>query len=180
MTKRFIVTGGPGSGKSTLLEHLAAQGMQTTLEAGRAIIQMQEHIGGSALPWLSPEKFAEQMLTWEVYSYRLARGDICLYDRGVPDIIGYLNLSQLPIPKHLKKAAELYRYQPQVFIAPSWAEIYCQDEQRKQDYPLAVKTYQAMCDIYTELGYQLYELPKASIEDRADFVRKIISLQVES
>ncbi|MFT0212452.1 AAA family ATPase [Pseudomonas sp. F1_0610] len=180
MTKRFIITGGPGSGKSTLLAYLAAQGIQTSIEAGRAIIQMQERIGGSALPWRSPEKFAEQMLTWEVYSYELAKDDICLYDRGVPDILGYLNLSQLPIPEYLKKAAELYPYQPQVLIAPPWFEIYCQDEQRKQDYPLAVKTYQAMCDIYTELGYQLYELPKASVEERADFVHKVISLQVEN
>jgi predicted ATPase len=35
----FIVTSGPGSGKSTLIDALAARGISSMPEAGRAIIQ---------------------------------------------------------------------------------------------------------------------------------------------
>jgi predicted ATPase len=39
------------------------------LEAGRAIIQDQISIGGSALPWADQSDFAELMLSWELCSY---------------------------------------------------------------------------------------------------------------
>ena len=71
-------------------------------EAGRAIIQDQRAIGGSALPWADRSAFAELMLGWELRSYREAQsydGRI-LFDRGIPDIIGYLELSGLPVPPH--------------------------------------------------------------------------------
>ena len=96
----FVITGGPGSGKSTLIEALAGQGICTMPEAGRAIIQDQVAIGGEALPWSDRRAFAELMLCWEMRSYRAAlrlSGPV-IFDRGVPDVLGYLHLSNLPIP----------------------------------------------------------------------------------
>jgi predicted ATPase len=46
----YIISGGPGSGKSTLQKALAQQGFPCMPEAGRAIIQHQLSIGGTALP----------------------------------------------------------------------------------------------------------------------------------
>ena len=63
--ERFIVvTGGPGSGKTTLVEALRAQGLAAMPEAGRAIIQDQVAIGGTALPWADRLAFSELMLGW--------------------------------------------------------------------------------------------------------------------
>ena len=47
----YILSGGPGSGKTALINALAKQGLPCMPEAGRAIIQDQMAIGGSALPW---------------------------------------------------------------------------------------------------------------------------------
>lgn len=173
MTKRWIITGGPGSGKSTLLSYLAEQGWATSMEAGRAIIQAQQALQGDALPWVNPLKFAEHMLTWEIYSYQLAQGN-CLFDRGIPDILGYLRLSQIDIPEIFWQAAKQYSYQRKVFIAPPWQQIYQQDSERKQDFALAVATFESMQQIYTELGYTLIELPKVSIAQRAAFVKQYV------
>jgi len=168
----YIITGGPGSGKSTLIAALAAQGRHAMPEAGRAIIQDQSAIGGSALPWADRALFAELMLAWELRSYREARalsGPV-LFDRGVPDVTGYLRLCGLPVPAHVQCAAELFRYNRRVFIAPPWAEIFAQDAERKQDFAEAEATYRSLVETYTELEYELIELPRVSVAERAAFV----------
>lgn len=48
--------------------------------------------------------------------------------------------------------------------------IYGQDAERKQTLEEAGLTYRAMVDIYTVYGYELIELPKASVTERASFI----------
>ncbi|GGG03093.1 AAA family ATPase [Paenibacillus aceti] len=174
----YVVTGGPGSGKSTLLDYLEQQGFMRSIEAGRSIIQEQTMIGGAALPWEDRILFAELMLSWEMRSYRqgLEQGNRApvLFDRGVPDIIGYLRLEGLDVPIHIQRAGELFRYNKRVFIAPPWPDIYRQDAERKQDLETAHRTFDMMVDVYTELGYELVELPRCSIEERAEYIRSTI------
>jgi predicted ATPase len=83
-------------------------------EAGRAIIQDQVAIGGEALPWSDRRAFAELMLCREMRSYRpaLRLSGPVIFDRGVPDVLGYLHLSNLPIPSHVERAAQIFRYIP--------------------------------------------------------------------
>jgi predicted ATPase len=169
----FVVTGGPGSGKSTLIDALAEAGYARSLEAGRAIIQDQVAIDGPALPWRDRQAFAELMLCWEMRSYRMARdqpGPV-LFDRGVPDVAGYLRLVGLPVPAHIHRAAETFRYNRIVLIAPPWPEIFRGDPERKQSLDEAVRTYEAMVATYRDYGYALVELPRATIEERMRFVR---------
>jgi predicted ATPase len=168
----FVVTGGPGSGKSSLVEALAAQGIATMPEAGRAIIRDQTAIGGDALPWADRVAFAGQMLGWELRSHGTARalpGPVVL-DRGIPDVIGYLRLCGLPVPAPAGRAATVFRYNRTVFIAPHWPEIYAQDAERKQDEAEAAATHAMMAQVYAELGYELVPLPLASVDERAKFV----------
>lgn len=168
----FVVTGGPGSGKSSLIETLARRGLHSMPEAGRAIIQDQLRIGGPALPWGDRMAFAELMLGWELRSYHEARAldAPVVMDRAIPDVVGYLRLCALPVPDHVTAAARLYRYNPKVFLAPYWDEIFAQDAERRQDRDEARATGAIMAQTYTELGYQIVELPRTGIEQRADFV----------
>ena len=106
----FVITGGPGSGKSTLIDALAELGICTMPEAGRAIIQDQVAIGGEALPWSDRLAFAELMLSWDIRSYRaaLSLSGPVIFDRGVPDVLGYLRLSYLPVPSHVDRATQSF------------------------------------------------------------------------
>ncbi len=170
---RFIVvTGGPGSGKSTLLEALEREGFGRSVEAGRGIIQDQVAISGRALPWKDPALFAEMMLAWEMRSYRIAeqqQGRV-FFDRGVPDVAGYLRLMELPVPAYVENAVKTFRYNPRVLIAPPWEEIFRQDRERKQDFVEAVRTYEVLASTYAEYGYELVELPCRPVEQRKRFV----------
>lgn len=173
----FVLTGGPGSGKSTLLAALAERGFQVAPEAGRAIILQQQRIDGPALPWRDRAAFAAAMLAFDMRTYdELARddpagrADAVFFDRGVPDVAGYLALCGLPVPDHVKRACALHRYQPRVFLAPPWADIYANDAERRQDWDEAVRTHAAMVRIYSELGYQMVDLPRAGVAERVAFV----------
>jgi predicted ATPase len=167
----FVLTGGPGSGKTTLIEALAQAGHARTVEAGRAIIREQVAIDGPALPWRDPPLFAELMLSWEIRSWRMAQdGAVVFFDRGVPDVVGYLRLLGLPVPAHVHNAAQTFRYDRRVFIAPPWPEIFRGDSERRQDFCEAVRTYEAMVATYTDYGYELVELPRSSVDDRVRFV----------
>lgn len=176
-TRFVVLTGGPGSGKTTLIEALARAGHACSAEAGRGVIQDQVAIGGTALPWSDPEAFAEQMLGWEMRSYRLAKAelDTVFFDRGLPDIEGYLRLLGLPLPPHVRRAAERFRYNPRVFIAPPWLEIFRQDAERRQDFDEAVRTHDAMVAIYAEHGYELVPLPCVPVEARLRFVLETVA-----
>jgi predicted ATPase len=172
----FVLTGGPGSGKSVLIEGLEQCGYARSVEAGRGVIQDQVAIGGRALPWRDQILFAELMLCWEMRSYHIAQhqGGPVFFDRGIPDVVGYLRLLGQRVPEHMQKAAITFRYNRRVFIAPPWREIFRQDHERKQTLDEAVRTYEAMVATYSEIGYELVEIPRLSIEERVRFVRNNI------
>ena len=173
----FVLTGGPGAGKTTLLEALVAAGWTGMPEAGRAVIRDQQAIDGPALPWKDPAAFAERMLAWEMRSHALARKmpGLTFFDRGVPDVIGYLRLSGLAVPGHVERAAALFRYNPRVLVFPPWAAIFRQDTERRQDFAGAERTFEAVRSAYREAGYQCVEVPPAPVAERLRFVLNVIS-----
>jgi predicted ATPase len=153
----FVLTGGPGSGKTTLVDALERAGFGRSREAGRGVIQDQMAIGGTSLPWADKLAFAELMFSWEMRSYELAQGlsGWVFFDRGVPDVVGYLRLINAAVPAHMEKAAQVFRYNRRVFVAPPWPEIFGQDRERKQDFADAVRTYELMIATYLGFGYEL-------------------------
>ena len=172
MSSLFVITGGPGSGKSTLIAALREAGFATAEEAGRAVIREEVAAGGDALPWENRLAFAEKMLVRDVASYEehAAAAQPVFFDRGIPDVLGYLQLCGLPVPYHMREIAERRRYNPLVFIAPFWPEIYAQDEERRQDADEAMRTFATMDQVYREFGYDLWELPLSNVEQRVRFV----------
>jgi predicted ATPase len=168
----FVLTGGPGAGKTTLIEALRAAGFATAPEAGRAIIRDQLAIDGPATHQNNPELFAELMLAFDIRSYRQALDEAgpVFFDRGVTELAGYHRMMGLPAPTHFRAAAEKFRYNAKVFVAPPWPEIFANDSERKQSLGEAVRTHDAAVKTYQEFGYEITPLPKASVEERLRFV----------
>jgi len=167
----FLLTGAFGSGKSTLLKHLQLRGIQGIVEPARPLLAEQRSIHGNGLPEKDPRLFVELMLSRMLDAYRQSDtllGPI-LFDRGIPDILGYAALFGFDFP-HCENAAHLYRYNPQVFMAPAWEQIYCTDDERTLPFSLAREFGNNLRTIYERLGYTLIDLPCVSVEERAGFI----------
>ncbi|UAY54088.1 AAA family ATPase [Arachidicoccus terrestris] len=170
--KAIVLTGGPGMGKTTIINYLSGLGHDVMPEAGRQIIQHQVKTKGNRLPWADQQGYAMEMFQKAVsdYDWILNTDRTTFFDRGIPDVIGYLMLCRLPVSSEIWQAARSRRYHKKVFITPPWKEIYLCDTERKQTYEQAVATYDMMRSVYEKLGYILVTVPTATVENRAAFI----------
>jgi predicted ATPase len=183
MTKNryFILTGAFGSGKSTVLDYLQLRGIQGIVEPARPILAEQRSIQGNGLPGKDPRLFIELMLSrmLSAYAHSEAFAGPILFDRGIPDILAYAKLFGFDFPPG-ENAARLYRYNPHVFIAPAWEQIYRTDDERTVPFSVAREFGDDVREIYTRLGYTLTDLPCVSAEERAAFIQHHLGVSKSS
>jgi predicted ATPase len=124
------------------------------------------------LPWRDRTLYTELMLARSIQSFleHSPASRVTFADRGIPDTLCYARMIGLANDEAIRSACEIYRYAPRVFIAPPWREIYETDNERKQDFDEAARTYDVMFQVYEECGYELVELPQVSPGERAEFV----------
>lgn len=101
------------------------------------------------------------------------------FDRGILDTIGYLRLENIPVPEEMTTIAREMIYHKNVFILPSWREIYENDPERKQNFEEAVSTYHHMKEIYLEYGYHLIEVPEVPVEKEQNLSLRSLKLIIE-
>jgi predicted ATPase len=173
----IIITGGPGMGKTSIIEQFSVMGYHSVKETGRSIIQNELQTDGNRLPWFDKEGFAMAMFQQSLKDFQNVpeKCGLTFFDRGIPDVIGYLKLSNISIPETMWQAAKEKRYYPMVFITPPWKAIYVNDAERKQTFEEAVATYHTMKETYSFLGYKLVELPKTTVLKRVNFIIEYLS-----
>ncbi len=174
--RHAVLTGAPGAGKTTLLEAAAAAGIATSHEVARRILQAP---GGMALRDSDPLGFADAMIEAHLREYAVAadRPGPVVFDRGLPDVAGFLDVSGYPVSAEIDRVCRTVRYDGPVFRAPAWADIYRQDAERIQDWGQAVASDEAVTAAYRRYGYDVIELPFAPIERRLAFLRAGIGLR---
>ncbi|WP_033067635.1 AAA family ATPase [Thalassospira australica] len=165
-----VITGGPGAGKTTLINHLHERGFDTSPEVARAIIEEQQERGGNALPWADNDAYAGLMYRRSIRAWQDAiqahpRTVFC--DRGLPDTLAHRQISGLDDDPGLHRAINTYRYHKMAFVLPPWSDIYKPDDARTQSFSDAVRTYVVLCRVYAQCGYDLIEVRKGSVEQRA-------------
>jgi len=167
---RLIISGGPGSGKTSLINALAVQGETCHPEVSRQLIREQAESRGTALPWGDLEAFVLECSRRMLNQLNApARGRRVFFDRGVPDLIGYLRRAERPVPETLVMSAA--HYTRLVFIAPAWREIYVNDSERPQSYPEADALGGTIRRAYGELGFEIVDLARESVAARVAQVR---------
>jgi predicted ATPase len=163
--RRIVIAGGPGSGKSTLLKALAESGEVCYEESSRVLIREQLARAGRLVPWDDLPAFAqecsERMRAQLADSARHGR---CFFDRGLPDLIGYLNHGGQRAPDAWRAASRAYA--SAVFFAPPWREIFVNDAERPQSFAEAQELSAYIRRAYLDCGFHLVDLGKGPVAER--------------
>ncbi len=172
LPRQAVITGAPGAGKTTLLNAAAAAGIRTSPEVARQLLQSP---GGMELRESDPLGFAEAMLEAHLREFERHAGHVepVLFDRGFPDVVGFLDVSGLPVPQAVEQACRTLRYTGPILRAPAWAAIYVQDSERVQDWEQAVASDEAVTAAWRRYGYEVVDLPLAGVDERLSYFRSL-------
>lgn len=175
----FIITGAMGAGKSTILTELRKLGLICIDEPARQILAEQRSIGGDGVPDHDPKLFTELLLSRSIYQFKQMenRHGPVIYDRGIPDNIGYAKLFGLDL-KISVNASHQYQYNKHVFFLPAWEEIYENDDERKMTFSQSKLFGDEVRKIYEDLGYNIIEIPMLPPSERAEFIVNTIMKKV--
>ena len=169
-----IVTGGPGAGKTTLLAELATRGYATVDESARAIIAERRARGDTPRP--DPVAFAREILRRDIEKYvsRPRTSDWIFFDRGLIEAIGMLHEASPLSASELQPMLASYPFHETVFVLPPWKAIYAADAERDQSFAEAVQVHARVVEWYRSCGYELNEVPRLPVAERAERVLRAL------
>ena len=169
--KIILLIGGPSSGKTTLINHLEVEGYICYPEISREITLNARNEGVDHLFLENPMLFSERLLEGRIKQYENAttEGKHVFIDRGIPDVLAYMDFIGDTYPDAFIAACETYKYD-KVFLLPPWEEIYVSDAERYESYEEATKIHDYLVATYKKFGYDLHEVPKTSVAARFQFI----------
>lgn len=172
----YIISGGPGFGKTSIIENLSLLGYNCSGEYARELINSQKKAEGDILPWKNPKKFQQEILKLRLNFFNsITEQSVAFTDRAIPDQLAFANYNGFEKPDSLIYHSKEYRYADMVFICPPWPEIYKNDDVRKETFEEAALIHNFLVKVYTELNYDLIELPLIDSTKRAEFILDLIS-----
>lgn len=170
--KRILITGGPGSGKSSVIKKLEADGHYCLHEVSREVTAEAQKQGIEQLFLEDPFLFSSKLFEARVIQHQeseISSENHIFIDRGIPDVIAYMDYFGTEYPSAFHEACTKYTYE-KVFLLPPWEEIYVTDNERYETFEQAKIIHSYLQKTYLGFGYKPVEVPKNSIEKRCDFI----------
>ena len=177
MSKKILITGGPGTGKTALINKLISKGYTCFEEKSREITLSYKKKGIDQLFLSKPLLFSELLLDSRINQYlesKITKVDQVFFDRGIPDVLAYLDFKKTKYEEKFLNACKDYKYDI-VFILRPWEEIFINDKERYENFQELVEIDKCLYKTYTKLNYKVIEIPKASINERMDFILQFIN-----
>lgn len=172
--KKIVITGGPGTGKSTVIDHLEKMKFTCMPEISRTITKEAQESGIDQLFLTDPLLFSKLLLEGRINQYQeadLQHSSTVFFDRGIPDIHGYMDYIGMDYPiEYIEKSNE-FRYST-VFMMPPWKGIYKTDNERYESFEQSLVIYRNLINAYEAMDYSIITVPEGSISSRVDFILK--------
>ena len=168
--KRIVLTGGPSSGKTSVFNNIQQPHIHCLEEVSRKLIR-EGQAKGISQPFLNnPLHFSEAIFELRLHDYFIgSKNKKHVYDRGLHDVVAYLNAFGQDVPCGMLNDCSKYCYDV-VFVFPPWKDIFVQDTERIEVFDEAKHLYNALLKTYSHFGMQCIEVPKLSIEERLRFI----------
>lgn len=182
--KRIVISGGPGTGKTALIQNLEERGFhcfheiirEMTLEAKRSETRREPLTNPLAFV-KDPLEFNKRILRGRIQQFHHAnelQHPFVFYDRGIPDIIAYMDYFDQPYGKLFLDPCLELKYQMAILLPP-WKEIYRQDGERLESFEEACEIHEHLKASYQKCGYNTIDLPLGPVASRADQLLKLIA-----
>ena len=171
-TKKIALIGGPGTGKTTLINALKAKGFACMEEISRQVTLEAQQKGIDQLFLEDPLLFSEHLLLGRQNQFLKAddlNHEIVFFDRGLPDVVAYLDYLKSSYPESFKTICSQHKYN-HIFILKPWKAIYEQDNERYETFEQALIIHNFLMETYTSYGYSIIEIPFGTVQERIDFI----------
>lgn len=170
--KRIVITGGPGTGKTSIINELIQRNLTCLEEVSRQVTMEAQKKGIDQLFLTEPLLFSDLLLKGRIEQYHSVKNSAMgtfFFDRGIPDIVAYMDYLGTEYPDRFVKACKEYIYDC-VFILAPWQEIYVSDNERYENFDQALQIHDHLVESYTTYGYKLHNVPFGSVNSRTEFI----------
>lgn len=173
----IVIIGGPGTGKSTLINQLVKQGYCCYPEISRQVTVEAQKMGIDQLFLEDPLLFSQKLLEGRIKQFNDAKKEnhpVVFIDRGIPDVVAYLNYIGDDYPAHFEEACMNCTYS-KIFMLPPWEEIYESDNERYENFAQSEEIFVHLKSTYESFGYELIEVPKDTVANRVQYILEHIA-----
>ncbi len=182
-TKKIVITGGPSTGKTAVIEVLQQEGYPCKEEVIRAMTlakkEADDNLVFESNPIVSvddPAAFNQMILQARIEQYKSSLDtseELIFFDRGIPDVLAYMDCFNQEYDESYKEACTLSRYDF-VFLMPPWKEIHINDSGRFESFEESLRINDCLANSYRSFGYDVQIVPKDTISNRVDYLLNYI------
>lgn len=177
-TRKIVITGGPGTGKSSIINELILRDYTCLEEISRQVTLDAKKNGIDQLFLTNPLLFSELLLKGRQQQFiesNKLKVDTVFLDRGVPDVLAYMNFIGDTYPQNFIDTCNdsVYDF---VFILRPWQEIYVSDNERYESFEQALEIHEHLLKTYKSFNYHLFDVPFDTIEKRVDYILKALNM----
>jgi len=169
---RVVITGGPGTGKTSVVEYLEKMNFNVFCESSREVTKKYKNNDCNQYFLSNPMDFSNILMDKRKKQFKKgskSKNDYFFYDRGIPDVLAYLNFKKIEYKSSMMKDILKFNYDA-IFIAEPWKAIYKNDSERYETYDELLEIDIHIKKIYKQLGYNVIIIPKESVKERVTFI----------
>lgn len=166
-TNWYVITGGPNSGKTSVINYLAYLSHTIRPEIARIIIDDELSKGKTIKEIRKDEiKFLNEITKLKIRSEECTpKEELVFWDRAIPDDIAYLRYYNADCSFQLEASKNrLYKGIFLLDMLPNYKADYARIETEETVQNIQEEIYKT----YTELGYEVIQVPVISIEERVN------------